>query len=128
DQSQREVIETVATVAPREANARQAERRQLGEDLRVVVAGPIIGRDVRRELAGAEVTHGVHQLLLVGGQRQLQHASKSLGYLVGLGVGHVTGGGGSFGDAVAWSEAVGSAVGVRQLVALGVVPASIARR
>ena len=42
DQSQREVIETVATVALREANARQTERRQLGEDLRVVVAGPII--------------------------------------------------------------------------------------
>ena len=73
DQAEGEVIEPVTAVALREAHAREAERGQLGEDLWVVTAGAIVGADPRRKLAAAEVSDGGDQLLLVGGQRQVQH-------------------------------------------------------
>ena len=77
-QAQREVVEAVAAVTLREAHARQTERRQLGEDLWVMMPGAVIGRDVGRELAGTEIPDRVDKLLLIGGQPQLKHLSKLL--------------------------------------------------
>src|SRR4029077_256242 len=51
---------------------------ELREDLRVVLAGSIVGGDARRELAGAEITYGRDELLLVRSEPQLQHATTLL--------------------------------------------------
>ena len=73
DQPEGQVVKPMAAVALREAHARETERGQLGEDLRVVTSGAIVGADSRRELAAAEVPDGRDQLLLVGGEGQVQH-------------------------------------------------------
>src|SRR5206468_9078976 len=75
-ESQREVVHPVPAAALRKADAGKAEGRELGEDLGVVAAGAIVGRDVRRELLRAEVADGVDQLLLVRSEPQLQHATR----------------------------------------------------
>jgi hypothetical protein len=74
DEAQGQVVEAVAAVALREAHARQTYRRQLGEDLRVVVAGPVVRANRGRKFARAEVAHGVNELLLIRGERQVEHA------------------------------------------------------
>ena len=72
-EAQRQVIKAVTAVPLRKAHAREAYRRELGEDLRIVVTGAVIGADRRRKLARAKVPDGRHQLLLVGGEGQVEH-------------------------------------------------------
>ncbi len=72
-QAQGQVVEPHPAVALGEANARQSDRRELGENLRVVAAGAVVGLDRGRELAGAEVANCGDELLLVRGEREIQH-------------------------------------------------------
>ena len=73
DEPEGQVVEAVAAVALREADAREPDRSELGEDLGVVPALAIVGRDCGRELPGAEVPDRGHELLLVRRQRQVEH-------------------------------------------------------
>ena len=112
DQSQRQIVQAMAAVALREADARQADRRELGEDLGVMPDRAVVGRDARRELAAAEVAHRLHELLLVRSQRQVKH--RCLTYLVGEGLGAQLG----VGLGLALGEGVLDGLGA--LVGLGV--------
>jgi hypothetical protein len=92
-QPKRQVVEAVAAVSLRKAHSWQADRGELGEDLGIVAAFPVVGLNVRRELAGAEIVHRGHKLLLVLGQREVEH------YFFGVGEGLTFGVGDGDGDA-----------------------------
>jgi hypothetical protein len=100
DKTQREVVQTVTAEALRKADSREADGGELGEDLGVVVAGSVVGRDRRRELACAEIPDRRDELLLVRGQRKVEH-----------GYGFFDGVGECLGDAVGFAEVVGLGVG-----------------
>src|SRR5205807_8407595 len=73
DEAEGQVIQPVTAVALGEADARKAQGCQLGEDLRVVAAGAVVGLDPRRELPRTKIPDRGDQLLLVGAQRQVEH-------------------------------------------------------